>query len=762
MGDWDVVSTAPAQGSAPAGEWDVVSTAPARPRRGPRAPNGNPTTATRGPGSTPQNPIPYGGRAQRGQYIIAGDGTTMLRGNDGVFRRVELPGVNARPAAPRTAAAPQGSALAYGQYGLQGAQDSVSSQSGAIGGMVNPGRVFSDALNFAADTTDNIANLFNAATSNGPASPPPNALLPAIGPMRSAQAAATNTRRTGIDLPEARTAGERLAYFAGSAAPALALPGGATTTGALALGGGTLGGWGAGEWARANGLSPEGVQLAELGGGLVGGGIGAGLSGIRRVPGSGQPPTGIDPANPVPPQDAARAADYVQRQIPAGASPVVPQRGQTTAEASGRRAQVALGALARREGQTADALGGNIQNRRATRPDRMLGDFQRATGFNPADAQTAVETVVSAGRDRVRPMFQAVENDPTPVTSPRLTVLSETPIIQRALRAAYEDLANNPDGPQAGSVFREGPNGLTVAEPTMATWDKVYKALQGEVERNQFTGRPIPDTQSRGNFNVNRARAALRSELGRLSPQWGEAISAAGDYVPVEGAYNAGRGQILAGNVSARDVQTRVAGMSEGELSGYRAGIATRIFEQAQNGRLRPAQLTTPNVRAKLEAALGREATDELINAIGSEAAMAAFEQRYAPNTNSVTSDMNAAMAEQDNIGGSAVADGALNFATDALQHRSFTKAALNWAIGQARTGAAHIRTRGMSVGARNEAGRLLGGDMSPADARAYAERVRTQAAASRPRLAYVPPEAGNMLAPLVALPSASPRRTER
>lgn len=98
MGDWDVVSTAPARpsggGTPAAGEWDVVSTAPSRGRRGPRSPNGSPTAPTRGQGATPDNPIPYGGRAQRGQYIVSGDGVTMLRGNDGVFRRVELPGVN--------------------------------------------------------------------------------------------------------------------------------------------------------------------------------------------------------------------------------------------------------------------------------------------------------------------------------------------------------------------------------------------------------------------------------------------------------------------------------------------------------------------------------------------------------------------------------------------------------------------------------------------------------------------------------------------
>ena len=761
MAEWTVIGDEPGRpaGGQSEGGWTVVGETPSRARRG-----GGSAPQRTGVGSSPENPVPRGQAVPVGQYGEGPDGSIQFRTSNGwrLVRRANGQGANTRPPGPRTAAAPQGSALAYGQYGLQGTQDSVTGQAGAVGGMVNPANVFGDALSFAADTTDNIANLFNAATRPGGASPPASPALPSVGPVRSSQNAAVAARRTGIDLPEARTAGERLAYFAGGAAPGLLLPGGATATGALALGGGTLGGWEGGELARRAGWSPENVQLAELGGGLVGGGIGAAASGMRRVPGAGPPPTGIDPTNPVRPQDAVRAAEYVRRQVPEGAPNVVPQRGQTTAEAAGRRAQVGLGALARREGQTADALDGNIQNRRATRTDRVMNDFQRATGFNPADAQTAVETVVTAGRERVAPMFRAVENDPTPVTSPRLTVLSETPVIQRALRAAYEDLANNPDGPQAASVFREGPNGLTVAEPTMATWDKVYKALQGQVERNQFTGRPLPDTQSQGNFSINRARASLRSELGRLSPQWDEAVNAAGDYMPVESAFNDGRSQVLSPTVTARDVQTRVARMGEGELAGYRAGIATRIFQEAQNGRLRPAQLTTPAVRAKLETVLGREATDELINAISSEAAMTAFEQRYGPAGNSVTSDMNAAMAEQDALGGNGIADAALNFGLDAVESRSFTRAALNWAMRQARAGAAHVRTRGMSVEARNEAGRVLGGNMSPAQARAYAERVRTQAEASRPRLTYAPPQAGNMLAPLATLPSDQTRNPRR
>jgi hypothetical protein len=694
-----------------------------------------------------------------GQYGEGPDGSIQFRTANGwrLVRRANGQGANTlppRPPGPRTAAAPQGSVGAYVQQGLQGLQDSVTGQAGAVGGMVNPANVFGDALSFAADTTDNIANLFNAATRPGGASPPASPSLPSVGPVRSSQGAAVAARRTGIDLPEARTAGERLAYFAGSAAPSLALPGGATTTGALALGGGTLGGWGAGEWARSQGFSPENVQLAELGGGLVGGGIGAAASGMRRVPGAGPPPTGIDPTNPVRPQDAVRAAEYVRRQMPNNPSPQVPTRGATTAEGAGPRASTALAALARREGTTSELLQGRLDARRADRTNRMQQDVQRGTGVAPGDAAANIEALVQAGRDRVRPLFQAVENDPTPVTSPRLTVLSETPIVQRALRSAYEDLANNPDGPQAASVFREGPNGLTVAEPTMAAWDKVYKSLQGQVERNQFTGRPLPDNQSPMNAGINRARAALRSELGRLSPQWDNAIRSSGEYVPVEAAYRDGNAQILAQNVSEAEVRTRVARLNPGELQGYRAGIANRIFDMAQNGRLTPRMLSTPRVRAKLEIALGRPAAQELIDAVQSEAAMAAFEQRYGNNSGSITSEINAAHG--------VLLDGALNLGAEAVRRRSFRGAILNW-LGQQAVGlAARARTRGMSVEARNEAGRILGGDMSPAEATAYAERVRRQAEASRPRLAYVPPEAGNMLAPLATLPSDQTRNPRR
>jgi hypothetical protein len=296
-------------------------------------------------------------------------------------------------------------------------------------------------------------------------------------------------------------------------------------------------------------------------------------------------------------------------------------------------------------------------------------------------------------------------------------------------------------------VFREGPNGMTVAEPTMAAWDKVYKALQGQVERNQFTGRPLSDKVSPQNANINRARAALRNELGRLSPNWDMAMRQAGEYVPIEQAYRSGNDQVLAQNVTEANVQATIERLSPGELNGYRAGIANRVFDLAQNNKLSPRILSTPRVRAKLEIALGKEAAQELIDAVSSEAAMAAFEQRYGSQSGSVTSPMQAAMAEQDAFGGSPAMDAAVGVAADAVSTGSLRRAVFNWLGTQAAKGVATLKTRGLSEAARNEAGRLLGGDMSPAEVKAYAEAVRRQAAASRPRLTYVPPQGLNMLA---------------
>lgn len=694
MGDWDVVSTTPAQGARPAGEWDVISTAPARirvPRRGGSAAGARPST----PAPPPRT------------------------------------GNNRPPGMIRSA--------------LQGAQDSVMNVLGGVPGMLNPGEAGANAVNDAAGVTDNIANLIRAAGRRGPQPAPPVAVPQ--GAARSGERTVGMARNALLDT-QPTNAGERFAYFLGGAAPFAGMPG-AVAPKALGLGGGVVGGWGAGETARFLNAPDYMTSGAEALGALVGGIVGGAASGFRRTPG-GPAPTGIDPANPLRPVDAARAAEYARRQIPDAPAPTAPNveaRGMTTAERSGTRAQNALGALARRAGTTTDELQGRLDARRADRSARIQNDVQRATGVAPGEAAANVEALVQAGRERVAPMFRAVENDPTPVVSPRLTALSETPVIQRALRQAYEDLANNPDGPQAGAVFREGPNGMTVAEPTMAAWDKVYKALQGQVERNQFTGRPLSDKVSPQNANINRARAALRNELGRLSPNWDMAMRQAGEYVPIEQAYRSGNDQVLAQNVTEANVQATIERLSPGELNGYRAGIANRVFDLAQNNKLSPRILSTPRVRAKLEIALGKEAAQELIDAVSSEAAMAAFEQRYGSQSGSVTSPMQAAMAEQDAFGGSPAMDAAVGVAADAVSTGSLRRAVFNWLGTQAAKGVATLKTRGLSEAARNEAGRLLGGDMSPAEVKAYAEAVRRQAAASRPRLTYVPPQGLNMLA---------------
>ena len=146
---------------------------------------------------------------------------------------------------------------------------------------------------------------------------------------------------------------------------------------------------------------------------------------------------------------------------PAPTAPNVEARGMTTAERSGTRAQNAL-ALASSRGTTTDELQGRLDARRADRSARIQNDVQRATGVAPGEAAANVEALVQAGENASRRCSGLLKTTLRQLSARASQPLSETPVIQRALRQAYEDLANNPDGPQAGAVFREGPNGMTV------------------------------------------------------------------------------------------------------------------------------------------------------------------------------------------------------------------------------------------------------------------------------------------------------------
>jgi hypothetical protein len=549
---------------------------------------------------------------------------------------------------------------------------------------------------------------------------------------------AGNPSRYRPSTPEG-AAGQRLGGFVPYAVtgvlPALAAYAGSEAAGAID---------------EAAGGSPEEVDASRTFGSFAGG-MGSGF----RLRNGARAPAGIDPAAaPMRPRDAVAAAQYVRRQIPgrpAAEAPALLSRGATAAEAMGPRGRTALGALARREGETGPALQGEIDVRRAGRDQRIQSDVGRATGVDPAAAREGVDALIEAGRARVRPMFDEALSSPDPVTSTRLTTILETPVAQRALRQVYEDMANNPDGPQAASVVRVNPDGTHTLEPTAAALDRLYKAVSQLPERDPITHRVLPDTVSAGNRNIETVRQALRSEFGRLNPRWDEAVRSAGEYRPLESAFHDGGDMLFDNNITERQFGQRVGRLSPAEQPAFRAGIANRVFDMVQSGKLRPAALRTPRVRAKLETAVGREATNELLTALRSEEGMANFERRYGTQGGSITSEITQAHAEQD--GAPSPAGHVVQAGADVID-RGLHRAAMGWALGAAKDAGARMRTRGLSPAARDEAGRIFMSRLTQDQIRAHAAQMQRLQGRSRPQVSYEMPR-------LLALPPAPEQRPQ-
>ena len=271
------------QFDAPAGNpFDQFDAQPSRRgRRGPRSPNGSPTAPTRGQGATPDNPIPYGGRAQRGQYIVAGDGVTMLRGNDGVFRRVELPGVNSgggfngmtRPAPARPAPPPPQSSGRLPRLTAQGAQDTLAT---GVDLITNPFAAGATVMRGIAGGADWIGQHIDDPTNiSGRVSNFFNRQADSYGPT-----GAEKGRRYLMNEAAPTTPVERLAYGAGAALPGLALGPGAVVPTALSAGGG----YAAGEATRLlPGASEQDAEMASTVGSIAAPGLGMAAPRVRNA-----------------------------------------------------------------------------------------------------------------------------------------------------------------------------------------------------------------------------------------------------------------------------------------------------------------------------------------------------------------------------------------------------------------------------------------------------------------------------------------------
>lgn len=485
-------------------------------------------------------------------------------------------------------------------------------------------------------------------------------------------------------------------------------------------------------------LTPD--QAAQRGTDL----INMALTAARPAPGFKVPTPAPRAAPPAPIADR-QAMNYVD--TVASNSGVTPDMIRaappeiTGAEALGKGGKSAIGALARREGATGDALAAEVTARQEGRPGRILDAFATASGVDPDAAAGNIRSLVDEGRAKAAPLYQASEATPMQA-SPRLLSLAERKPVKAAMDQAMNLLESDVTvTPEQLAQIRQNPS----ASSTF--WDYTHRAL------NDAAGEGIDPLSGRSkNPNATRVATGLAKEFGaalrEAHPPLGAAMDTAGDYLSAEQAFRDAGKDIFNGNLTETQLADKLAKMAPSEQDAYRAGVANRFYDLAQTSKLDPKVLKTPRVRAKLATVLGEDKAAGLIDLGSQEGDMQAFERRYAPDAGSITQDMKAAMDAQDAVGGPAAQMGS-DFV--AGLHQGPKKAA-GGAIGRQLQALFDQLgpTRGMSVPARDVAGRTL--MLPPADLAKALEAYRQATASSSKRAALLRllPLAGAIAPPVV------------
>lgn len=481
----------------------------------------------------------------------------------------------------------------------------------------------------------------------------------------------------------------------GNIAGTLAIPGGKLVEGTV---GGLLQGFGSGEG---------------LGDRMMKGLINSALGGATALVTGGASRYAMRKSIP----EASRGADFVQNiadtsgidvnAIPATTKPF------TAAEALGPRGETHLMAVVRREGETGDKLIPEMRIRAVERPLRIKDDMALTAGIHPDAANGDIEAFVQSGQAKANPLFKKALGGSGPVWNADLARLADRPAIAKAISLAEDELRNRDIDPEVlglgGKLVRDANGRIQRAPaPTALAWDTIRKSLNRSVERNAF-GKVIPDSESAGNTAINQASRDLTEALKNSIPGYGDALAVSSDYLSAKSAFTRGQDMILNGKVTEDQFVKMVAKLDPGDLEALKGGIANKLFELAQNGKLRPAQFINARVQAKLSAALGPNQAAYFIKNLDDEARMAAFESRSVSAAGSQTAPLSKAMEEQDNFGRSKGAQ----IVEDTLMGKPSLTGMINRAAGSVVKHGYNkvsdaLKTSGLSVGARDEAGRLL------------------------------------------------------
>jgi len=436
--------------------------------------------------------------------------------------------------------------------------------------------------------------------------------------------------------------------------------------------------------------------LAALAGNLLGGAPEAPITAFRSAPTTAQ-----------------RAGNYVSTLMDnAGKSGTDLRAAQTAkpvmaAETIGRSAVPALGALARRQGQTGDILGAALTERAQQAPERILNDYASASGIVPEAAQGNIDTLVRSGQANAKPLYKqaytapALNPDHIAPGGTLDNMMSRPSMVSAAKNALGIAAEEGRDPSSLGIGFNTAGDVQFERVPSWQTLDYMKRGLDQHLEsfRNELTGK-MPT----GNPSVSAAqgtRTQFRNFLASENPAYGQALKTSGDYLSLQNAFTNGQKFILSSTMTADNLAKQFAKLSPAEQEAFKGGTANAIYNQAQNGRMAPRLFKAPAIQQKLNTVLGPKNAQTFLGNMQQEADMAKSGARMMPAVNSPTFELAEAAKDQ---------DGSM------IQHAiTGLFAAKHAAAGNYLGAAAHasrlwhtLKNTGMSIPVRDEAGRLL------------------------------------------------------
>jgi len=443
---------------------------------------------------------------------------------------------------------------------------------------------------------------------------------------------------------------------------------------------------------------------------------------------SGAPSVGPFPLNPYS-KSGNPAQAYVQRVMEAagktaedlaafdfGGKPV------TSAEVIGKPGEVALGALARRDGATGPALEGAMTERNYSAPQRIFGDYAEASGIHPEAARGNIEAFIVANQKAADPLYTEAYKQNTNISSPILDRILETPAGKKALADARVKMQNDmslmgtPDAElmdqaREGGTLISGNRGVA-SGMKLRVYDYVKRSLGDQVDAafkggNKDDGNIIKGLKNDLVRALDDADVTAKAGPNSTKPEGGlykQARAKAGEYLGAKKQFELGQDHILDNKLSAQDFAAHVAKLGEAEKQAYAGGVANKLFSLQQTNKLKATIFKSPLIEGKLSALMGREKAKIFVKNMDSEQNMAEFARKRAPGAGSPSFEYLEAARLQDASG---IADLAMRAGQNVLDH-GMTRGLMRTATDYARKPIDAYRTRGMPVPVRDEAGRML------------------------------------------------------